>query len=416
MSLLDPDLALERILKACTALPPEKVEPAEALGRILAEPLASEIDSPPFHNSAMDGFALAGGNAPLPAGSEFPIEGEQAAGEDGRKAARGAWAIMTGARLPEGLDRVVPVERTERLENPPRVRLEADVKRGQNIREAGSDVARSETVIHAGTILAPQHLMLMTALGMPTVKTTARPRVAVIATGRELVDDPAKPLASGQIRNSNGPFLAARLARAGAELVHRESVHEDAAEPFLAAFERARTAGARVVLSTGAVSMGRYDFIPGALEQLGAETLFHKTAIRPGKPLLAARLADGILFFGLPGNPVAAAVGQRFFVEPALRAMMGVAPEKPWRMPLANPYTARRALRYHLKTRMDVNATGQLSATVLPGQQSYRMRPLADANIWAVVQGPSRELAPGTPVDVYGLGHLQSPALAGSEG
>lgn len=140
----------------------------------------------------------------------------------------------------------------------------------------------------------------------------------MLCTGRELVDDPLLPLAAGQIRNGNGPYLAARLAAAGAVCVHRETVSDDA-DAFRAALARALAAGATIVLSTGAVSMGRYDFVE-TLAAIGAETLFHKVAMRPGKPLLAARLAGGQAFFGLPGNPVSSAVGLRSARTAAARA------------------------------------------------------------------------------------------------
>src|SRR5690606_18514572 len=185
----------------------------------------------------------------------------------------------------------------------------------------------------AGTRLDAPQLMLLAALGVPLVDVHATPRVALINTGRELVDDPAQPLASGEIRNSNGPYLAQRIEQAGAELVLRQTV-SDEVDAFFIAMEEARSAGAELVLSTGAVSMGRYDFIPDALRKLGATIHFHKVAIRPGKPLLFATLPNGALFFGLPGNPASSAVGLRFFVEPALRAMLGLAPERALRLPL----------------------------------------------------------------------------------
>ena len=410
-SLLDPDRAEALVREACTPLPPENVASADAMGRTLARAVTSPVDLPPFHNSAMDGYALSGGDAPLAAGSEWPVEGEQAAGQGASRAGAGAcWAIMTGARLPDGLDRVIPVERTTQLDDPPRVRLEAEVARWQNIRKAGTDVAGGDTVLAAGTTLAPQHLMLLAALGIAQVPVVQRPRVAVLSTGRELVDDPATPLAPGQIRDSNGPFLAERVPRAGAELVHAESLG-DQVKPFLAAIKRARDAGAQVIVSTGAVSMGRYDFVPQALEALGADIVYHKLAVRPGKPQLFARLSDGTLFFGLPGNPIATAVGMRFFVERALRVMLGLPRESPWRVPLAAGYAKKPPLRFHLKSRIGVDAEGRLHATVLPGQQSYRIRPLADANGWVVVPVDARELAAGALVDVYGLGHLQSPLI-----
>lgn len=411
-ALLDPDEAVRLILAACAPMPAQAVPVAEAMGRVLAAPVSAPGALPPFDNSAMDGYALGGGAEALAAGSEWPLEGEQAAGDGIARARRGAWEIMTGARLPDGLDRVIPVEQTERLDAPPRVRLLAGVMAGENVRRAGSDVPAGETVLATGSVLAPQHLMLLAALGMASVTVAERPRVAVLCTGRELVDDSAAPLASGQIRNSNGPFLAERLPRAGAELVHVETVGDEV-DAFLAAFARARAAGARAVVSTGAVSMGRYDFVPQALERLGAEAIFHKVAIRPGKPLLFARLPDGTLFFGLPGNPIAVAVGLRFFVEPALRAMLGLPREVLWRVPLANDYAKKPRLRFHLKARVALDGQGRLAAAVLPGQESYRILPLAEANAWVVVPVDAAALPAGTLVEVCGLGHMESPIIDG---
>lgn len=400
------DDALRVVLETCRALPSEEVAVATGLGRILATPIHSLADLPPFDNSAMDGFALRGEDL-VPAGTELAVEGEQAAGDGISQAGSGAWEIMTGARLPDGLDRVIPVEQTERLTKT-RIRLQADVVRGQNVRAAGSDIRQGEIVLAAGTLLQPQQLMLLAALGIATATVVSRPRVAVICTGRELVDRPAQALAPGQIRNSNGPFLAARLPLAGAEVVHVETVGDDA-DAFEAAMQRALKAGAKVIVTSGAVSMGRYDFVPQALERLGAKTLFHKVAIRPGKPLLFAQLPDGALLFGLPGNPIAVAVGLRFFVEPALRVMLGLAQELPRRIPLLKPYSKKPRLRFHLKSRLYLDTQGRLGVTVLEGQESYRIRPLSEANAWTVVPAEVDTLPAGALVDVYSPGHLEFP-------
>jgi molybdopterin molybdotransferase len=396
--------ALRIVLAASSKLPTEDVPTSACIGRVLAAPVISAVDLPPFDNSAMDGFALRG-HSIVPAGTKLDIEGEQAAGDGVAQARNGAWEIMTGARLPDGLDRVIPVEQTERL-SATRVRLLADVEYGQNVRMAGSDVARGQPVLAAGTVLQPQHLMLVAALGVANVSAAERPRVAVLCTGRELVDDAAQALAPGQIRNSNGPFLAARLPLAGAQVVHVETVGDDAAA-FEAALRRALDAGAQIIITSGAVSMGRYDFVPQALERIGAQTLFHKVAIRPGKPLLFAKLPGDVLLFGLPGNPIAVAVGLRFFVEPALRVMFGLPQETPRRVPLSKPYSKKPRLRFHLKSRLHIDAQGRLAVEVLDGQESYRIRPLSDANAWAVVPADVDALPAGALVDVHGQGHLE---------
>ncbi len=406
--------ALAIVLREARALPVEHRAPRDAQGLVLAEAVASDVDLPPFDNSAMDGFALRAAGETLAMGREFDVRGSQVAGDAAATAGEGAWEIMTGARMPDGLDSVVPIERVEILARtgearPSRIRLAADVRPGDNVRLRGEDIASGAPAVPAGRRIGANELMVLASLGVPSIAVRRRVRVAIINTGRELVDDPAQPLASGEIRNSNGPYLAARVEAAGAEVVLRETV-TDEPEVFLAVLERALAAGADVVLSTGAVSMGRHDFVPDALRGVGADILFHKVRIRPGRPLLFARLASGTLFFGLPGNPASGAVGFRFFTEAALRAMSGMAPERPLRMPLAAAWSKRAELRFHLKGLVEL-VDGGLRARVLKGQESFKVLPLLVANAWIVVPAESMALEAGGMVDVYGPGHLEAPMI-----
>lgn len=401
--------AQEIIRSHCLPLPVEFVASAEALGRVLAHDLSSPVDLPAFDNSAMDGFAFHCSSL-IDEGSEFPVCGEQFAG-DGVVQADGAeaWEIMTGARVPDGLDTVVPVEQvavTLRHADgrPARIRLAARVSARQHVRCAGEDIARGALAMTSGSRLQAAHLMLLTGLGIAEVAVALRPKVALLCTGRELVDDPAQALQPGQIRNSNGPFLAARLCAAGAQLVHRETVPDDAAE-FAAALGRALQAGAGIILSTGAVSMGRYDFVPPALQRLGAELLFHKVAMRPGKPLLFARLAGGQLYFGLPGNPVSSAVGLRFFVEAAIRRQLGLPEEQPWRLPLAHDARSRPGVRLLQKAALRLSGDGRLRVSLVHGQESFKTLSLLAANAWATLPEGDAILSAGTPIDVFPLGH-----------
>lgn len=407
----------QTIVRAQCALLPLHAEPvASALGRVLACDLVSPVDLPPFDNSAMDGFALRSTGQTLAVGSEFAVRGEQAAGDGAQRVdGLGAWEIMTGARLPEGLDAVVPVEQVELLARgedgrPARIRLAASVMTAQHVRRAGEDIARGALAIVAGSWIGPQHLMLLAGLGVAEVSVRCRPKVALLCTGRELVDDASLPLQAGQIRNSNGPFLAARLSAAGAEVVHRETVPDDAAA-FEAALARALRAGAGMVLSTGAVSMGRYDFVPPALSALGAEVLFHKVAMRPGKPLLLARLAGGQLYFGLPGNPASSAVGMRFFVEAALRSQLGLPAERGWRLPMAHQVSKKAGVRLLQKARLQLSVDGQLSVLLLAGQESFKTQPLLAATVWASLPEAVEQVSAGTMIEVFALGHEQGAIL-----
>lgn len=408
--MIDYDAALAAILQRCRPLPAESVPAAQALSAVLAEDVRSQICLPPFDSSAMDGFALDTQGGLARSGSEFAVTGVQVAGDAGVPATTGAWEITTGARIPQGLDAVVPVEQVQIAAaaddgHALRFRLLADVAAGSNIRRRGEDIVEGVRIMRAGQILQAPQLMLLAAQGISQVQAVRRPRVAVVVSGRELVADPMQTLAPGQIRDSNGPFLHARLAAAGADVVYRTRVGDDPAE-FLSALDRALANAADVVVSTGAVSRGRHDFIPDALRRRGAEIGFHKVAMRPGKPLLFATLPGGQLCFGLPGNPVSSAVGLRFFVEPALRAMLGMAPERPLRLPLAAATRKRSGLRTHLHAQVLCDAGGQLRVGVLQQQQSFRLMPMLDANAWAVLPASAAGADAGEMVDVYGLGHL----------
>jgi molybdopterin molybdotransferase len=399
--------AQRTILAACRRLPVELIASAQAFGRVLAEDIASAEDLPPFDNSAMDGFALVCGGTTLAVGREFEVTGAIAAGDAPQTQGAGAVEIMTGAPMPEGFDGILPVEQAEVLARgadarPTRIRTLAEVVPGVHIRRRGQDVARGQAVLPSGTRIDASSRMLLAALGIADVRVSARPRVAILCTGRELLDDPRQTLAPGQIRNSNGPFLADRLASLGAEVCLRETLPDDT-KPFLAAVQRAIDARADIVISTGAVSMGRYDFVPDSLRELGAEIVFHKVAIRPGKPLLFARLPSGALFFGLPGNPISSAVGLRFFVQPALRAMQGFPVETPLRLPLATAFEKKAGLRFLLKARVNVTAIGGLEVQLLHGQESFRIQPMLTANAWAVLPEAVEKFSAGELLDMFGL-------------
>jgi molybdopterin molybdotransferase len=415
LTMLGFEEALDSVLDRATRLEPEWCPLDQSLGRVLHDDVYAGACLPPFDNAAMDGFALRVGDDGARAGAEFAVNGRLAAGDGVPALVGSAIEIMTGACVPASLDAVVPVEQASVLARHAdgsacRIRLLGAAAVHQHIRRTGTDVAPGTRIVCAGEPVQPQHLMLFAALGATPVAVTRTPRVAVICTGRELVDDPSRALQPGQIRNGNGLFLAARIAAAGAQCVYRATVGDDA-DSFLAALASARQARADVVLSTGAVSMGAHDFVPEALRRAGADIAFHKVRMRPGKPLLFARLADGVAFFGLPGNPVAAAVGMRFFVEPMLRAMLGMPAQHALQATLAETFEKRAPMTFFLKTRLYADALGGLCAEVLPGQESFRVLPLAVANAWAVVPEAAMRLQRGATVAIHGLGHLQPPAI-----
>jgi molybdopterin molybdotransferase len=407
--------AIDRLLAALTVLPPQSCRVADALGRVLAQPVSSPLALPSFDHAAMDGYALHA-PAPLAAGSEHVVHGSQAAGDAVWSARGDALEIMTGARLPDGLDAVVAVERTELLETgsdgtPRRIRLRDEVSAGQNVRYAGTDMALGVRVLAAGERIEAPQIMLLAALGVARVEVVRCPRVTIICTGKELQSDPAQPLGDGQIHSSNGPYLVAALSQAGAEVLGCETV-DDTAVTYVQALQRAVAAGADLVISTGAVSMGRYDFVPDALRQLDAELLFHKVAMRPGKPLLAARLPGGPMILALPGTPMAVAAGARFFVAPVLRAMAGQGREPVLHASLATAQSPKAGFRHFLRARLQLDDSGRLQAHVSRQQEPFRIQPFAEADAWVVLGEDAGDCPVGSAVEIVSL-ELSSPLRIG---
>ncbi|MBD8527450.1 molybdopterin molybdotransferase MoeA [Pseudomarimonas arenosa] len=408
--------ALQEILALAGAAQLDTLPCAQAAGRVLAQACSAQEHLPPFDNTAMDGYALFAPENGLPVGSKLPVVGLLPAGDAAGDYQAGAIEIMTGAPIPSGCNAVIPVEcigLTQREDSSPaEIELQEPVHPGQHVRKAGEDIRAGEPLLAAGCRLGAVETTLLAAQGIESVKVARSPRIAIISTGKELVDDPRQALAAGQIRNSNRPYLQLRAADAGAEVVSTDTVSDDI-DAFVTALDRALASGADMIISTGAVSMGRFDFVPEALQRFGATMRFHKTRIRPGKPILFATLPDGQLFFGLPGNPVSSAVGFRFFVEPAIRQRLGLPAESALRLPLANALPKKPPLRLHLKGRVELDAEGRLRARILPGQESFRIRPLLDANCWIVVEHDRPALAESDLVIVVSLCHLSPLVFSG---
>lgn len=322
--------ALERILARFSPLSVEHLDLPASLGRVLAEDVVSREAIPGFSSSAMDGFAVVA--ADLRAATErqpvrLPVIGDIPAGthDAGRLSAGAVVRITTGAPIPQGADAVVPVEWTDMagdLIGPPPefVIFTRPIEAGSHIRLAGQDVSPGETVLRQGRRLAPPDLGMLAALGHPQVAVFLRPRVAVIATGSELLEI-GQPLEPGMIRDSNSYAIEAALRSTGA-LPVRLGVVPDDARLLEERLDQAADEGVDLILSTAGVSMGAYDFVRGVIENHG-ELNFWKVNIRPGKPLVFGAYR-GIPFFGLPGNPVSALVSFEVFVKPALAAMSGM--------------------------------------------------------------------------------------------
>ena len=315
-STLKVDQARQKILGAITPISAsEKLTLRNALGRVLAEDIISPISVPGHTNSAMDGYALSGDDLPQDSNRIYRIIGKSMAGSPfGGKCKTGQCIrIMTGAVMPDGTDTVVMQEHVEQVE-PDSVRVDDRHRPGQNVRQAGEDIAAGSTVLHTSHILTPADLGVLSSLGIGEVRVRRRPRVAFFSTGDELRSI-GEPLSEGDVYDSNRYSLYGMLKRLDVELLDM-GVVKDNANDLEKAFNEAASM-ADVVITSGGVSVGEADYIKPILEQTG-EIHFWKIAMKPGRPLTHGRIGSS-LFFGLPGNPVAVMVTFYQFVQPALQ-------------------------------------------------------------------------------------------------
>jgi molybdopterin molybdotransferase len=425
------------VLRQVSPLPPETVALHEALGLVLAEEIASDIDMPPYDKSLMDGYAVRSADLAEGHGTLSVIE-EVPAGQTPRisLASGQATRIMTGAPIPIGADAVIMVERTRPLEGN-RIGIEdRSPKPGQNILSKGREMKRGETVLKASTPLRPQELGVLATVGRASIRAYPAPRIAVLSTGDEVVDPPQQP-GPGQIRNGNGPMLMAQVRRAGGSPRYL-GIARDRLESLRPLVSDGLQAD--VLVLSGGVSAGQRDLVPAILQELGVQAHFHKVEMKPGKPVFFgtrkvsavrgapdpapdtteglpevmgdlrschgagsgdSRPARRVLVFGLPGNPVSALVCFELFVRPAIRRLGGHGDPGPTMVEavLTEDFTYRTDRPTYYPGWLETANTGWRIRPV-PWFGSPDLRALTQSNAFLFVPSGDHQLKPGQTLPV----------------
>jgi molybdopterin molybdotransferase len=375
----------------------EKVALRSALGRVLAEEVLSQVNVPSHTNSAMDGYALGGDDLPDSGGAVLTVIGTAYAGTPypGTVAGGRCVRIMTGAMMPAGTDTVVMQEHAERLDDS--IRIDSGHRRGQNVRQAGEDLAAGQPALHTGQWIGPAELGLLASLGVAEVRVRRRLRVAFFSTGDELRSI-GEPLGEGEIYDSNRYTLHGMLTRLGVEVLDMGVVGDTPAALRTAFGEAA--AMADVVMTSGGVSVGEADYVKETLAELGRVD-FWKIAMKPGRPLAFGRLGAST-FIGLPGNPVAVMVAFYQFAQPLLRRLQGETDTDPVRLtvPCLTALKKRPGRTEYQRGVLHRDTDGRLVVRTTGTQGSGILRSMSEANCFVVLGHDQGRVEPGDPVEV----------------
>ena len=394
--MLSVEEATDQLLAYFQTLEPETVPLLESLGRVLAEDVYADVDIPPLSNTAMDGYALraadtagASGAAPV----ELRIVADLAAGyvSEVLVVPGTAIRIMTGAPIPGGADAVLPFEDAER--NGKVVRIVRPVQLKANVRDAGEDVQKGELVLHQGRRIRPQDVGMLATVGRRQVQVTRRPRVAILATGDEVVEVDA-PLGPGKIRNSNSYSNAAQVLATGGVPVLLGIAH-DQVEDLTAKIRQGLAQKVDLFLTSGGVSVGDFDVVKQVLAAEG-EMTFWRVRMKPGKPLAFGRIG-GVPLLGLPGNPVSAMVSFELFARAAILKMLGQRNgERPSvEAALVDGMKSKDGRRHFVRVRVE-EKDGAYQARLTGDQGSGRLSTMVEANGLPIIPEEGSSAPPGS--------------------
>ncbi len=389
--------AFEIIEKEVSPLEPLSVPLLEASGCLLREDIISPINVPQFANSAMDGFAVRVSDLTGSGPWRLPIQKIIAAGDSSDDVLKEGYAakIMTGAPLPEGADSVIRIEDVS-IDND-RVTIEKKPPEGDFVRPVADDIKKGELLFERGVLLDPVAIGILASIGRAEVKVVPRPRITILSTGSELVM-PGRELSRGKIYGSNDYVLRSLLKKDGYEVSQSFNISADEIADLCKIIEDC-ISNCDLLITSGGVSMGDFDLIPDAVEKMGGEILFHKTYVKPGKPVLLGRI-KGRWLLGLPGNPVSVVVGYHLHARRIIARLSGLdyRPRKAKAI-LGDDLSVKGTRFCVIGARLEENENGVI---VFPSirQQSGRLSSIKGINGFIFVEGGTRTIGKGTAVDV----------------
>ena len=397
--------ALNLFDKVFLKLSDEKISILNSINRVCAEDILSPSVNPIANNTAFDGFAIIAKetkNLSLKKTKKFKILKTIAAGDDPKidnYKKNSAVEIMTGGLVPKPFDSIIPVEQVKYYPSKKKsthIIVDQEIKKSSYIRFSGEDYNLKDVVVKSGELIQPKHIMALTTLGIQEMKVKKKPKMIFYSTGNEIVDYKDKNVQSWEVRNSNNHYFTSFGKNLHFQVIDGGVIKDDEPNTLKEALSKSLSSDIDIFVTSGAISAGKFDFIPKLIEEFGFKTHFKGVAIKPGRPIMLSKFKQKEkLFFGLPGNPISCAAGFRFFIYPLIRKSLGMPKEKKFKAKLINKYSKKENFTHFARCSININGQGLAELEVLQGQQSHRIKSFVKANCWGIFQEGEKEFKPG---------------------
>ena len=391
--------------KAKIKISDEIINTTDSLNRISALNIKSQSNHPADNNAAFDGFAVRSKDTKN-FSQKFRIIGSIAAGNKPFKKKIkkfDAVEIMTGGIIPQSFDTIIPIEQIVFLpnkKNPQYILVNKKIKQNEHVRFLGSDYKKNDLIIKKGTIINSSHILALKTLGISKIKVKRKPNILFFSTGNEISNKDNIP--NWQVRNSNSHYIKSLENNFLFNFISGNILKDDHEHLFKKQIKKMLNSKIDMIITSGAVSAGKFDFVPSVINSFKLSNYFKGVAIRPGKPVLFAKIqGKQKVIFGLPGNPISSAACFRFFVHPFLMNSLGASPEKPIKAILKNSFQKKKDFTRFIKSKITTTQNGKLELEVLQGQESFRIRSFVNSNIWAVFPSGKSNFKKGDLVDCF---------------
>ena len=402
----------KRILKKATIkIKDEDIKSTNSLNRVVSKNVYSGINYPSGDNAAFDGYAINSNDTKnikknLP--KKFKIIGLIAAGNKPFKKKIKKYdtvEIMTGGIIPKGFDTIIPIEKIIFYQNKKNILIDRKITKYNNVRFAGSDFKKKEIVVKKNTVIQPNHILAFKTLGIKNITVKKKINILFFSTGNEISNNDNIP--SWKVRNSNSHYIKNLNENFLFNFKDGGILKDNQENIFKSKISKMLNSRIDIIITSGAVSAGKFDFIPDIVKKFKLSSYFKSVAIRPGKPVLFARIKNKQkVIFGLPGNPMSSAACFRFFVYPYITNVMGISEEKPISAILKNNFIKKKNFTRFAKSKLNTTKNGKIEVEILKGQESFRIKSFVKSNIWALLPAGKSKFKKGQIVDCFFPNHI----------